>query len=570
MRDKFLVSIISVISVIFIPALIVGVMGFVFYVHNTNYDEALQTLKPKLIQKQKELVKARVDGVVELINYQQSLITEELQNRVKDRVEVAHEIATAIYHNFHKTKSQKEIKEIIITTLRPLLWNDGESFIWIMNYDGVFQLAPKYLRHLEGQSIINFQDATGRYIIQEEIALCKKEGSGFLWDTFTKPNGAHGKQYKQLAYVKDFGHFNWYLGSGEYLDTAEKKMNTSLLGSIEKITIASPNYIYIINSDRTMLLNPTEQNVFIDDYNKVVDKHFEVFANTDQAYIEYKWYNPQTKVIENKLSYIRKLAQSDWIIGSGFYQSQLEADAAKELQSLHKAYETRYKKLLVVGVILTFISLVISLIIASFIEKRLARYRFDLFKKNKQLKKLNTTLEKKVQERTEELEKAKKSFEHMAMTDSLTGIHNRYSIMKMIDKEIHRVQRGLKHFSLIMYDHDYFKSINDTYGHDIGDKVLCGVVDVVQKDLRAFDAIGRYGGEEFLILLPQTEIEDAIKIAQRIHRHIKEHSIEDIGYVTVSMGVTEFKENDTINTLLKRADDFLYQAKDEGRDKIVY
>lgn len=91
---------------------------------------------------------------------------------------------------------------MVVEALHPLEWNNGESFIWILDFDGIFQLAPTYLRHLEGSSIIDFQDSTGREIIKEEIALVKTVGSGFLWDTFTKPNEDPNKQFKQLAFVK--------------------------------------------------------------------------------------------------------------------------------------------------------------------------------------------------------------------------------------------------------------------------------------------------------------------------------------------------------------------------------
>ncbi len=121
---------------------------------------------------------------------------------------------------------------------------------------------------------------------------------------------------------------------------------------------------------------------------------------------------------------------------------------------------------------------------------------------------------------------------------------------------------------------DYFKKINDTYGHDVGDLVLKKFVEITKLDIKNIDAVGRLGGEEFVIILPNCSKKDGINCAERIRASIEEFRLkinginEDIRF-TSSFGVTETKEDDSIETMLKRADNALYAAKKEGRNKTV-
>lgn len=156
----------------------------------------------------------------------------------------------------------------------------------------------------------------------------------------------------------------------------------------------------------------------------------------------------------------------------------------------------------------------------------------------------------------------------LATMDSLTNIYNRYQINAEIESEIIRVQRTNKRFSLMMLDLDYFKKVNDTFGHDIGDKVLIEFTEVLKKCLRKNDKIGRWGGEEFVVLLLETSLEDALKISQKLCQEIDRYKFKSIGHLTCSIGVSLFRKDDTILTLLKRIDKALYKSKDEGRNRV--
>jgi len=157
----------------------------------------------------------------------------------------------------------------------------------------------------------------------------------------------------------------------------------------------------------------------------------------------------------------------------------------------------------------------------------------------------------------------------LSTTDSLTGAYNRRMFVDLLEKELQRARRYGTVFSLIMFDIDHFKSVNDRYGHDAGDRVLVEVVEVGRQTIRSTDILSRWGGEEFMVLLPQTDEEEALAMGERLRKAIAHHNFADVEVLTVSVGVTSLRQLDTIDVLLKRVDEALYAAKEAGRNRVV-
>jgi diguanylate cyclase (GGDEF)-like protein len=170
----------------------------------------------------------------------------------------------------------------------------------------------------------------------------------------------------------------------------------------------------------------------------------------------------------------------------------------------------------------------------------------------------------------------------LANIDPLTGIHNRRSFIALCERELLSTSRTGDVFSLIMFDLDCFKQINDRYGHRTGDTVLCAVVEKLRNSVRNIDVVGRWGGDEFVVLLPKADAEAAMIVANRLRYHVDSIAFssprahdsgapQDIT-ITLSIGVTTFFGHDptiTIQDLLHQCDSAMYQAKSEGRDRIV-
>jgi diguanylate cyclase (GGDEF)-like protein len=117
-----------------------------------------------------------------------------------------------------------------------------------------------------------------------------------------------------------------------------------------------------------------------------------------------------------------------------------------------------------------------------------------------------------------------------------------------------------------MFDLDYFKNINDTYGHAVGDQVLQTVADVIRKNVRTTDWVGRWGGEEFMVLCPEATENEAVSTAEKLRALVESHTFETVKMITISCGVTRFKAPDSVDAFVSRADDGLYRAKGKGRN----
>jgi diguanylate cyclase (GGDEF)-like protein len=170
------------------------------------------------------------------------------------------------------------------------------------------------------------------------------------------------------------------------------------------------------------------------------------------------------------------------------------------------------------------------------------------------------------------LEQALNVINELAIRDELTGSHNRRHLIGLIEQERERVVKGAQAFCVCLLDIDFFKRINDTYGHAAGDAVLRSFAVTVQKQIRESDAFGRYGGEEFLLMLPETTLEDAMLFAERVRMGIERLMFRDISSdlkVSVSIGVAQFRMGETIGQTVTRADEALYTAKSSGRNRVV-
>lgn len=192
-------------------------------------------------------------------------------------------------------------------------------------------------------------------------------------------------------------------------------------------------------------------------------------------------------------------------------------------------------------------------------------------------------LEIRVEERTRELNQALidvgdlaaqlneslQQVEHLAVTDTLTETFNRRKFDEVVTTEHQLAVHEQSPFSLIMLDIDHFKKVNDRYGHSVGDKVLRHLSRLIRGLIRQGDLLIRWGGEEFLVLLPTTQLEEAGPFAERIRREVEKEQFPEAGFITISLGVAQLRQGDSTDALLRRVDTALYQAKQKGRNRVV-
>ena len=159
-------------------------------------------------------------------------------------------------------------------------------------------------------------------------------------------------------------------------------------------------------------------------------------------------------------------------------------------------------------------------------------------------------------------------YEQMAMIDVLTGVSSRRRLEEVLEREMGLVRRG-RALSVILLDLDRFKSVNDRHGHEAGDEVLRSVARVLQQVARLSDVIGRWGGEEFLVVCTDTDLDGATRLAERLAAALREAAVPVVGQATASFGVTQAAAGDTLRQFIERADLALYRAKQAGRDRVV-
>ena len=205
-------------------------------------------------------------------------------------------------------------------------------------------------------------------------------------------------------------------------------------------------------------------------------------------------------------------------------------------------------------VLLAFIVLMVQLaVVGGFISQ----LRYKLHERNVDLRRAMARLNE-----------ANAELEVLADHDPLTGIYNRRRLLERLEEEVERSQRGSTPMAVCMLDVDHFKQVNDRHGHQTGDEVLRQVASTISTSLRSIDSLGRYGGEEFVLVLPQTPRDGAREKAERVRRAI-DLSCPSGEPLTVSIGVAGYRPGDSADTLLARADAALYEAKAQGRNRVV-
>lgn len=171
---------------------------------------------------------------------------------------------------------------------------------------------------------------------------------------------------------------------------------------------------------------------------------------------------------------------------------------------------------------------------------------------------------------SEKLEQDYLKIELLSVTDKLTQLYNRTKIDQLFENELKRAGRYAEGFSIILLDLDHFKAVNDTHGHQVGDKVLQELASILRTNVRETDAVGRWGGEEFIIISPQTTLASAEQLAEKLRSTIASFDFTVVSHKTASFGVTGYQAGDDEDSMTRRVDEYLYRAKELGRNRVIH
>lgn len=523
-------------------------------------------------------LKERVDSVLDYTDYRSQEIETILKEELHSRTYEAYLLMNNIYENNKDTKSKEEITEIIKDALREIRFNDGRGYFFIDTLEADVILYPVYPDN-EGKNLINLQDANGNYILKEEIQLVRSKGEGYIEGYWKNPSAGDDKTYKKITFVKAFEPYGWYLGCGDYVNEITKEIQKEIMTYVNSIQYGEDNaqYVFIHDYSGVELANGVYpemigiNNYELEDINgaKVLQDQIKICIEENGGYLTHYWPREDRGGHYKKISYVAPLHKWEWVIGTGVDISKLDQLIDEQTNQLRIFIWQR------VFVILLVLGILISISMFS-VKKFMSKVKknFDIFRDymiSAKIKLVTIDVDSldyvDFSELAEVTNSMTERINQLLHFDELTGIYNRRHIMEIFDNIL---SDSANEAGIILADIDFFKKVNDNFGHDVGDETLVIIASLIKMHVTNIGSVGRFGGEEFVVILPYMSLEETAEVADKIRKNIESHYIESIdGYVTISCGVAH-SLNWQKKELFKQADNKLYLAKKLGRNRVEF
>ena len=528
----------------------------------------LVDLEQDFIVQQKEQIKSDINSLLVRIDSRRSRMAQLLQERLAEHVEEARKIAVNLYRQMPIGLNRETVAGIIREAIRPILFNEKQGYVFILALDGEAILYPTD-RSIEGSNFLTNNVGGGPDVIENLIRIAREKGRGFYHYNWTMPSDSSGSLHKKISYVTLFKPLGWVIGTGEYIENLDALARAAVVQDISgSMNSDATDYYFayelhdikggkdfatmVINGNRPDLVGKKISDDYLDAKGKAFRKEFmEGIRKKGESFVVYWYKKPDGSGIGRKLSYFKLYPEWNWIVARGIYFDRLDNIIATKKDELSK----RVKNDILLLCLIFLVAVVVALFVAYKFSKGLQNI-FDRYKLAQQ-------------ESFEKLEKLNGIFERQSQIDALTQIFNRGFFNQQLTRATIRATRYSTPLSLIIFDIDHFKAINDTYGHLAGDAVLKELADLIQGNIRQSDLYARWGGEEFVVLAPGVDKEKALQFAEKLRLLIEKFQFSVHQNVTCSFGISSFRPPEDDNTILQRADKALYQAKQRGRNKCV-
>jgi len=377
-----------------------------------------------------------------------------------------------------------------------------------------------------------------------------KKSSAYIKYQFYNPST---KKYEfKVSLVEIFKPYGWVIGTGRYISDVTAMIQKRALKDIEALRYGKSGYFWVNDMNYKMIMHPIKPEYNNKFFVNTPDVSFvELGVNAlkkttkKSAIIRYDFHNPATGEYEDKLSVVKLFKPWNWVLGTGVY-----IDSIKNSIEVVKENKNKEENRLIVKILMISFSIILVIIFLTY-------YLIGRF----------------IIEPMHSLNNEKNYFEEISQLDFLTNILNRRAFYQEIEKYFSYAQRHKLEVSVIMIDIDFFKKVNDRYGHDAGDKVLQTLVKVVRESIREEDIFGRLGGEEFAICILNTTPEALSNIADKIRLNVENREIlykDQVIKITISLGgYSLHTDSENFTVALDKADKALYKAKDRGRNRVI-
>lgn len=561
---------ISFIGSIIIVVLLSTLLGSIF-IHDkyNHFQKNLLRVEKSHTAVQRERLQSDVKMQIQRIDSWRTGSERNLKDSIKKRAYEAHAIAQNLYQKNKDHKSLEEIQFGIIEALRPVRFNNDRGYVFIRSTQGDSVLYPPDPGR-EGLNVYLSTHPDRIELFKKMVNITQGVGEGFVKYQWPKPGGNESERFEKITYVKHCEPFDWVIGIGEYVVDVEEKIQQNIIHQLNSIVpdVNSSDYTFIYqlhdmnggDEFATMLVNPNRLDLLgkkiSDDYTDAKGNMFrkemlQGIRDKSEAFVTYWYKQPGSEALVAKLSYFKYYPEWNWIVAKGTYLDHLDRRIAEMQTGLRQETKSTIRHLLYFVITTCILFLGIGYLFSKGIHRLFAGYK---------------TIQK---EQQEELERVNAALTIQATTDSLTHLYNRVYFNKHLEIEIFRSQRHGSSLSLFIFDIDKFKQINDTFGHLSGDDILKDLSQLCQTNIRSTDILARWGGEEFVVLAPESDTKKTTIFAEKLRKQIEEHPFSIAQKVTCSFGVTQYREGEDRDTFINRADEGLYEAKAGGRNKVV-
>jgi diguanylate cyclase (GGDEF)-like protein len=558
------------------------------WVKYRNYQQDIKLLRVDFEAKHKKLLQDKVNEAIAFSRFKAQSTEDRLKKEIKSRALEGWEVAQHLYFTHRDTKSDSEIAELIKDALRPIRFKGGRGYFFIVSMDGFEELYP-IRPELEGVNLWKIKDIKGNFVFQQEIEVAREKGEGFVkgyWPNPKIPNDAGSLEY---SYVKHFVPLNWLIGTGEFFDDVHRELQKETLEWLAKIRYGNDSYIFVDTYDGKALLmdgDPVRlpRNIWdLKDSNGglVTQEETRIAKqNKEGGFLEYSWLQPGSSEAMPVLSFVRAIPEWEWVVGSSIYLNDIELAIEKKRVALLKNVHL-HLWFIFAGVIL---AIPIVALVAYYGARKFDR-EFQVFlsyfrREEGAVEDLPsavfsirefTFLAEAAHSMILRRQKAEEQLKVLSLTDPLTGLANRREMESRIISEAARSQRSGLPISFVLLDVDLFKKVNDNHGHDYGDHVLKKLAELLVNSVRRNDLVCRWGGEEFLLMVPDTDLEGAYLIAEKIRKKVMESPVGFKGEmlnITVTCGISVAMPGEDLEGAINRADEHLLKGKRAGRNRV--
>jgi PAS domain S-box-containing protein len=361
-------------SVVVLVLLFGALASFWVYQEEKRFALESQQIRDQFIQAQKEKIGNEVQSTIDYIGYMKSQTEERVKKEIKARVYEAHALAARIYDISKGKMTDDQIKALVREALRPIRFNKRRGYYFATSLTGVEELFADRPQ-LEGKNLIDMQDTQGKYVIRDMIRMVGEAGEGFYEYTWTKPS-VRGHDFPKIAFVKHFKPFDWFIGTGEYLDDMEKEIQQEALQRISRIRFGTDGYLFVFTFDGQILSHIDEHLVSnskmtLTDPNgvQITKKLLEAAQAPGGGYVEYVSKKPSLGRKAPKLAYAKAFPEWQWVVGTGVYLDDIETTIAQKLELTQQ----RVKKQFAFILCLFTASLAVTILILSFLSQRIQK-----------------------------------------------------------------------------------------------------------------------------------------------------------------------------------------------------